>query len=571
MKAFKSLHSLYHRGAGKLNQYKSVPKSLSNISLSRGFTSVENIVSSDLADVTIPTGQITPFIAQKTAQYSGTVAMEDAITGESLTYDELLDKVQCFTKGLINLGFSPGDVISVALPNCIEYPAIVLGGAAAQCVVSPVNSAYTGSELRGLIEASSAKMVVTNLDNYQKIRLATESMEDVRIMLIDSAAVGRKGRQDVLTLTEVCNIASRSSLPEFSGGDGDSVLLLPFSSGTTGKPKGVMLTHRNYIANIVQMEPLKLDMEGKKSVLIMPMFHAGGMKSLMESLYQGGKTITLPSFTPDTYLDALLKHQPEQLTMAPPLVQFVSKSEKATPKHLESLEKVYVGAAPVGESLIHDFLKKAPQAQFREVWGMTELSAVGTFTTEKIVPGSCGKIMPNSQLRVVDLETGRNLGPGSENKGEICIRGPQVMKGYLNNEIETEHTLREGWIHTGDIGYFDEDENIYISDRLKELIKVKGYQVAPAELEDVIRSIAEVTDVAVIGVDCPRNGEVPRAYVVSSSTALEGKQIKSFVASKLSPYKQLEGGVVFVKEIPKSAAGKILRKDLKAEYMKQGV
>ena len=144
------------------------------------------------------------------------------------------------------------------------------------------------------------------------------------------------------------------------------------------------------------------------------------------------------------------------------------------------------------------------------------------------------------------------------------------MKGYLNNDAETNHTLKQGWIHTGDIGYFDEDENIYISDRLKELIKVKGYQVAPAELEDVIRSIPEVTDVAVIGIDCPRNGEVPRAYVVSSSAALEGKQIKSFVASKLSPYKQLEGGVVFVKEIPKSAAGKILRKDLKADYVKKG-
>ena len=459
----------------------------------------------------------------------------------------------------------------MALPNCIEYPIIVLGGAAANCVVSPINAAYTDTELRGLVEASAAKLVVTNLDNYEKIRRATEMMENVKIMLIDTAAVGRKGRQDVLTLQEVCNMASRSSLPEFGGGDGESVLLLPFSSGTTGKPKGVMLTHRNYIANIVQMEPLKLELEGKKNVLIMPMFHAAGMKSLMESLYQGGKTIILPSFTPDTYLDALLKHQPETLMMAPPLVQFVAKYEKATTKHLEKLEKVFVGAAPVGESLIHDFLKKAPNAQFREVWGMTELSAVGTFTTEKIVPGSCGKILPNSELKVVDLVTGENLGPGDKNKGEICIRGPQVMKGYLNNDAETKHTMRDGWIHTGDIGYYDQDENIYISDRLKELIKVKGYQVAPAELEDVIRSIPEVTDVAVIGIDCPRNGEAPRAYVVSSSPDLDEKRIQSFVASKLSPYKHLEGGVVLVTEIPKSPAGKILRKDLKADYLKNGV
>jgi len=425
----------------------------------------------------------------------------------------------------------------------------------------------TDAELGGLVRASGARMVVTDREHYQKVRRATQGMEDVRIMVTDSDGV-----EGVLTLEEVCSLGSGSTTPSLNNEGGESVLLLPFSSGTTGKPKGVMLTHRNVIANIVQMEPLTLNLKGKKNVLIMPMFHAGGMKSLMESFYQGGKTITLPSFNPDTYLASLLQHQPEFLMMPPPLVQFLAKSEKATPKHLESLEKVFVGAAPVGVSLIEDFLKKAPQAQFREAWGMTELSALGTFTPDEgLVPGSCGKILPNTELKVVDLDSGENLGPGIQNKGEICIRGPQVMKGYLNNEAETKHTLREGWIHTGDIGYFDQEENIFISDRLKELIKVKGFQVAPAELEDVIRSIPEVTDVAVIGIECPRNGEVPRAYVVTSTPDLDEKKIQAFVASKLSPYKHLEGGVQMVKEIPKSAAGKILRKDLKASYVKTGV
>ena len=444
---------------------------------------------------------------------------------------------------------------------------IVLGGAAAQCIVSPVNAAYTDAELGGLVRAGGARLVVTDREHYQKVRRATQGMEDVRIMLTDSDGV-----EGELTLEEVCSLGRGSSTPHLDNEDGESVLLLPFSSGTTGKPKGVMLTHRNVIANIVQVDPLNLNLKGKKTVLIMPMFHAGGMKCLLESFYQGGKTITLPSFTPDTYLATLLQHKPESLMMPPPLVQFLAKSEKATPKHLESLEKVFVGAAPVGVSLIEDFLKKAPQAEFREVWGMTELSAIGTFTpAEGLVPGSCGKILPNTELKVVDLESGENLGPGSHNKGEICIRGPQVMKGYLNNEAETRHTLRDGWIHTGDIGYFDHDENIFISDRLKELIKVKGFQVAPAELEDVIRGIPEVTDVAVIGVDCPRNGEVPRAYVVTSTPDVDEKKIQTFVANKLSPYKHLAGGVQIVKEIPKSAAGKILRKDLKERFLKTGV
>ena len=171
-------------------------------------------------------------------------------------------------------------MISVALPNCVEYPLIVLGGAAAQCVISPVNAAYTDTELRGLIEASSAKMVVTNAEHYEKIKEATDAIQNVRIMLIDST----NGKKDVLNLAEVINMTTDSScLPEDSAGDGDSVFLLPFSSGTTGKPKGVMLTHRNCIANIVQMEPLQMELEGKTNVLIMPMFHAGGMKTLLPS------------------------------------------------------------------------------------------------------------------------------------------------------------------------------------------------------------------------------------------------------------------------------------------------
>ena len=200
---------------------------------------------------------------------------------------------------------------------------------------------------------------------------------------------------------------------------------------------------------------------------------------------------------------------------------------------------------------------------------MTELSAVGTMTSAEVVHGSCGRVVPNTQIKVVDINSGDNIGPGSQMTGEICIRGPQVMMGYFNNQAETDNTLKEGWLHTGDIGYFDNNGNVYICDRLKELIKVKGYQVAPAELEDVIRSLPEVTDVAVIGIDDERDGEVPRAYVVSSSSDLTSSKVEEHVAQSLSAYKHLKGGVAFVKEIPKSAAGKILRKDLKVQYLQQ--
>ena len=409
--------------------------------------------------------------------------------------------------------------------------------------------------------------MATNAENYEKVREALKGRPGVKIMLVDSAGEGRRRADNVITYDEVCSAGGGGQLP--SPAEGDSMFLLPFSSGTTGRPKGVMLSHNNYVANILQLIPYNLSVGVTSTVLIFPMYHAGGMKVWLECLYHGVKVVTLPNFQPDSYLNSLLAHRPEQLMLPPPLVQFLAKSDKAHKDHLKGIEMIVVGAAPVGLALIKDFLKKAPTCQFREVWGMTELSAVGTMTSAEVVHGSCGRVVPNTQIKVVDINSGDNIGPGSQMTGEICIQGPQVMMGYFNNQAETDNTLKEGWLHTGDIGYFDNNGNVYICDRLKELIKVKGYQVAPAELEDVIRSLPEVTDVAVIGIDDERDGEVPRAYVVSSSSDLTSSKVEEHVAQSLSAYKHLKGGVAFVKEIPKSAAGKILRKDLKVQYLQQ--
>merc|ERR1719493_12324 len=291
--------------------------------------------------------------------------------------------------------------------------------------------------------------------------------------------------------------------------------------------------------------------------------------TMSNMLWLGGKTVTVPMFEPNMFLKTLLDYRPTTLHLAPPLVSFLANHPAVTEDHLASLESIVVGAAPAGQALIELFHKKAPHVRFREGYGMTEMSPAVTFTRKSVqnTGGSTGQLVPNTKMKVVHLETGDVM--GADETGELCFQGPQVMPGYFKNEKATAETLIDGLIHTGDIGYYDETHSVFIVDRKKELIKVKGLQVAPAELENLIRSQEGVLDVAVIGIPDERAGELPRAYVVKANDNLEEKDVQEFVAKALSKHKHLAGGVEFIREIPKSAAGKILRKDLKAAYEKR--
>lgn len=297
------------------------------------------------------------------------------------------------------------------------------------------------------------------------------------------------------------------------------------------------------------------------------MFHIFGISVVtMHTLCSGGKLTLLPNFEPKSFLETLEKTKPDYIHLVPPLVHFCANNPEVKPSHLESLEFVYIGAAPVGETLAAKFKEKAPNCQFREGWGMTELSPVGAMTAyQDELLGSCGILLPNSQGKVVDVSTGKALGPNE--KGELCLKGPQIMKGYFDNVTATQATMKEGWLHSGDIGFYDRQGHFFIVDRLKELIKVKGFQVAPAELEDLLRTHEKVLDVAVIGVPDERHGEVPRAYIVKKDEISEA-EIDEFVSERVADFKKLRGGIEFLQQIPKSAAGKILRRELRDAYKK---
>jgi len=525
-------------------------------------STLKAVVNCDLEDIEIPSRTISEHCFSREEEFGNNLALVDGVSGDGLTLSEVHSVARCFGSGLLRLGGQVGDVVAIVMPNSPEYVIVFMGAAEAGFVITTLNPIYTSGEIRGQLANSETKFVVTTPALLPKVK---EAVADSDVKIIVSGDMEDPTCYSLQTLTK-----DQGDLIQGIKRSPSDLLVLPYSSGTTGVPKGVMLTHENLVANCAQLThpKLKLIEEGEVTVCVLPMFHIFAMNVTMTNfLSHGCKLVTIPMFEPKMFLDMILKYRPTALHLAPPLVGFLSSHPMVTADHLSSLNKILVGAAPAGKTLIDLFHKRAPHVRFREGYGMTELSPAATFTRidtdDSATEGSTGKLVPNTKMKVLDLSTGEEKGPGET--GELCFSGPQVMPGYFKNSTATEETIIDGWCHSGDIGYYDEDGNTFVVDRKKELIKVKGLQVAPAELENLIRSMDSVSDVAVIGVPDERAGEVPRAFIVRNNDSLEAAHVQEFVASNLSKHKHLVGGVEFISAIPKSAAGKILRKDLKAQ------
>jgi len=520
------------------------------------------IMNCDLADINIPELTFPEMCWSRVEQYKDNTALVDAVSGRSYTYTEARSLARSFGSGLLRLGGQPGDVVAIVLPNLPEYPIIFMGASEAGFVITTLNPTYTAGEIRGQLVNSEARFVITIPQLVEKVRESTAGT-DIKMIV-----PGPQTDPSVTSLESL--LQDQGDLSTSAPINTNDVAVMPYSSGTTGVPKGVMLTHRNLVGNMAQLAHPAMDFMGREevTVCVLPMFHIFAMNVTMSNiLWNGGKMITVPMFEPNMFLKTLLDYRPTFLHIAPPLVGFLATHPAVTEEHLASLHTIFVGAAPAGTALIDLFHKRAPNVRFREGFGMTEMAPAVTFTrgTGADSKGSTGQLLPNMKMKVVDLGSGELLGAGET--GELCFTGPQTMPGYFKNAEATAETVVDGWLHTGDIGYYDQEGYVYLVDRKKELIKVKGLQVAPAELENLIRSLPGVLDVAVIGVPDERAGELPRAYVVKADQSLESKDIEGPVAMALSKHKHLAGGVEFVKEIPKSAAGKILRKDLKSAFM----
>ncbi|XP_067207404.1 uncharacterized protein [Linepithema humile] len=535
----------------------------------------ENIILPLMDNISYPETLLNEFIWHNSESYSDHIALECGVNGKKYTYAQAKDATSYIGRSLRNMGLKKGDMVALVAPN---YPDTVLGCLgilSGELIVTTMNPHLTADEMSRQLLMTKAKAVITAAEIVSTVLNATRSClpPETPVIVIDDKTgpipEGSIPFDDLITRGKSLPLINPSITC-------DDVAVLPFSSGTTGLPKAVMLTHRNLVANIMMAQTstnafVPTTSEHQDVIpAILPYFHIYGMNTVVNpGLTFGSKVVTIPKFVPQTYLDVLEKHKANVLYLIPPIILFLSNFPLVKKQHFEHVRLILSGAASLAKSdvdrLYNKFNIDSSVSRFNQGYGLTECGVAFAENGKKF--SSIGHNIVNCEARLVDVTTQQDVSTSGQT-GELWIRGPHIMKGYLDDEAATKATVtKEGWLKTGDIAYFDEDLDFYITDRLKELIKVKGYQVPPAELEAILRSHPDVEEAAVIGIPHARYGEVPKAFVVASKNKKPTEDdIKNFVKEKVSDYKELTGGVTFVNEIPKSVSGKILKLKLKNEY-----
>jgi acyl-CoA synthetase (AMP-forming)/AMP-acid ligase II len=518
------------------------------------------MVRSPYPDVEIPDVALTPFVLGGARERSGKPALVDAASGRTLSYGALADAVDRAAVGLARRGLGKGDVLAIYSPNLPEYAVAFFAAARAGGVVTTASPLLTADELASQLRAAGAKYLLTVPPFVERARDAVRHSE-VKELFVFGESEGA---------TPFSSLLAEAGDPPVAVSPAEDLVALPFSSGTTGFPKGVMLTHRNLVANICQCAvaaPLRPD-----DVLIgvLPFFHIYGMVvTLGYGLWRGATIVTLPRFDPEQFLQAMQDHRVTEAHLVPPIILMLAKHPLVDRYDLSSLRTITSGAAPLGGELASACAARLG-CVVKQGYGLTETSPVTHVNPAgRVKPASVGVCVPNTAARVVDTATGLDL--GANEQGEILIRGPQVMRGYLDAPDATAATLDQaGWLHTGDIGWFDEDGYFHVVDRLKELIKFNGLQVAPAELEATLIQHPAVADVAVIPKADPAAGEIPKALVVLKDPSASPQAIMDWLAARVAPYKKVREMAV-VDHIPRSPAGKILRRVLIEQERQQRV
>lgn len=523
------------------------------------------MITSPFPDETIPDVSVFDFLfADLSEEDAGRTAIIDGTSGAATSFGDLRRGIESLAGSLAARGIGTGDVVALHSPNIPAFATVFHGILRSGATATTVNALYTSEEIETQLRDSGAVFLFT-VGALAEPALAAASavgLAPERVVVLD----GRDGHAGLADL-----LGEGHTAPDVEIDPATHVAVMPYSSGTTGYPKGVRLSHRNLVANVVQTYPL-LDVESTDVVLaVLPFFHIYGMTVLLDiALKRRATLVTMPRFDLTRFLELIQTHGCTYLFIAPPIAVALAKHPLVADYDLGTVRAIFSGAAPADAGLMGAVAERVG-ARVRQGYGMSEASPVthaGRPDRDDLSLGSIGVPVANTQVRLVDIETGADIDVPSEGvsePGEVWVRGPQVMLGYLGRDDATRETVdADGWLHTGDIGTVGALGEFYIVDRLKELIKYKGYQVAPAELEALLLTHPDIVDAAVVGAPDADGQEIPKAFVVRREGAgLDAAAVQAFVAEHVAPHKKVRA-VEFIETVPKSASGKILRKDLRA-------
>ncbi|KAL2253974.1 UNVERIFIED_CONTAM: 4-coumarate--CoA ligase-like 7 [Sesamum indicum] len=559
--------------------------------------SEDGIHRSPRPPIFLPNLSMISFLFRKLPSNAHSPALIQAETGQTLTFSDLKTQVFNFSKTLLDFNISKNDVVLIISPNSLLFPVAIFAVVAVGAIATTANPLCTAAEISKQVKDSNPKLIITTPQLHDKIKhlnLPCIMLATSKIPIYSSTT----SSNSTWYYSHSDTFSSDIALPPVMQTDVAAIL---YSSGTTGTSKGVVLTHRNFIASALMMTSDQESYGDSRNVFLcfLPMFHIFGLSALLYAQLQRGNTVVVMArHEMKKMLSAVEKYKVTHLWVVPPVVVELAKHQEMVKEYdISSVREILSGAAPLGKETAEECARIFPDAVVYQVmnehililtvlcvefvsleigiddrlrgYGMTETGgpiSFGNVRTDTPYSGSTGVLAPGVEAQIVNLGTMKPLPP--LRRGEIWVRGLMVMQGYFNNQKATMETIDEqGWLHTGDIGYFDEKGRLYVVDRVKELIKCNGYQVAPAELEELLLTHPEIKDAAVIGLADAEVGEVPIAYVVrSSTTSLVEEEVKTFIAEQVAAYKRLRR-VIFTDSIPKSASGKILRKELAQRFL----
>ncbi|XP_047327333.1 4-coumarate:CoA ligase 1-like [Impatiens glandulifera] len=526
----------------------------------------ENIFRSKLPDIYIPDHlPLHSYCFEKISEFSSRPCLINASNDQIYTYSEVELTSRRVAAGLNNLGINKGDVIMILLHNSPEFVFSFLGSSYRGSIATAANPLYTPAEIAKQASVAKAKLIITKSCYVEKISEFAK-INGVRIVCIDN------NNHEFLRFSDLTD-ASEHDIPEVDINPND-IIALPFSSGTTGLPKGVMLTHRGQVTSVAQqVDGDNPNLYFKSDDVIMcflPLFHIYSLNSvLLCGLRVGAAILIMEKFEIVHLMELVQRYKVTVAPIVPTIALAIAKSPVVDNYDLSSIRIAMSGGAPMGKELEDAVRPKLKNAVLGQGYGMTEAGPVLAmclgFAKEawEVKSGACGTVVRNAEMKIVDPDS--NVSLSRNQPGEIWIRGHQIMKGYLNDPIATQETIdSDGWLHTGDIGYIDENDEVFIIDRLKEMIKYSGFQVAPAELEAMLISHPNIAGAAVVAMKDERAGEIPVAFIVKSNgSEINEEDIMKYISDQVIYYKRIRK-VFFTDEIPKAPSGKILRKNLRA-------